>query len=214
MRKKLPSTGFGRALLSARQARGLSARTLSHQAGLNQTAIRDIEERDVSPRLDSAVAIADVLALSLDEMAGRGRSDGNRAVPLLDVVQAGTWTETGAAFPISQAAEMLAVDRALGRHAFALTIMGDSMLPLFREGDRIIVDPDIEPHPGDFVVAKRDVDDHTTFKQLRIRPPDGKGRPVFELRPLNDAWPTLTIDAKHPGRIIATLVEHRRYFRG
>ena len=38
-------------------------------------------------------------------------------------------------------------------------------------------------------------------------------RVVIELVPLNDDWPTLAIDAANPGRVVATMVEHRHYRR-
>jgi len=42
---------------------------------------------------------------------------------------------------------------------------------------------------------------------------DKRGCPIIELRPLNDAWPVITLDAKNPGRIVGTMVEHHSYRR-
>ena len=71
----------------------------------------------------------------------------------------------------------------------------------------------VQPRPGDFVVAKRDSDLSATFKKYRIRNQDEQGRDVIELTPLNPDWPTLMIDRDNPGRIVGTMVEHRRYRR-
>ena len=120
---------------------------------------------------------------------------------------------TGLGDPPVTEAEVMAVDSSMGAHVFALEIRGDSMAERFREGDRVAIDPDIQPMPGDFVAAKEDREDEATFKQYRLRGMDSRGRPIIELRPLNDAWPVITLDAKNPGRIVGTMVEHHSYRR-
>ncbi len=85
------------------------------------------------------------------------------------------------------------------------------MEPDFREGDKVIIDPEIQPRPGDYVVAKLANENEATFKKYRPRGSDKDGRPTIELVPLNPDWPTLVVDSDHPGRIIGTMVEHRRY---
>jgi SOS-response transcriptional repressor LexA len=86
------------------------------------------------------------------------------------------------------------------------------MLPDFLEGDRVIIDPDIRPHSGDFVAA-RDSKGGATFKKYRLRGVDPHGREVFELIPLNtDEFDSVRSDLE-PLEIIGTMVEHRRYRR-
>lgn len=87
------------------------------------------------------------------------------------------------------------------------------MLEEFYPGDIVILDPEVPPQPGDFVVAKLDKDDAVTFRKYRPRGYDGQGKLVIELAPLNDDYPLLVIDQRNPGRVIATLVEHRKYRR-
>ncbi|GKV89318.1 hypothetical protein PEC301619_13000 [Pectobacterium carotovorum subsp. carotovorum] len=84
------------------------------------------------------------------------------------------------------------------------------MQPDFSEGDTVIIDPDVSPIPGDFVVA-RNGDDEVVFKKYR---PRGviNGTDVFELSPLNDDYPTMRSD-ETAIRIIGTMIEHRRYRR-
>jgi SOS-response transcriptional repressor LexA len=84
----------------------------------------------------------------------------------------------------------------------------------FQPGDKVIIDPEVKPQPGDFVVAKRDDDEEATFKKYRVRNQDEDGRSVIELTPLNSDWPTLMIDQDNPGNIVGTMVEQRRYRRG
>lgn len=114
---------------------------------------------------------------------------GTRRIPLVSYVQAGHMTE--------------AVD------PYALKIKGDSMLPEFREGDTVIIDPVIPPLPGDYVVAKNG-ENEATFKKYRPRGVNELGHQVFELVPLNEDYPSMRSDIT-PIRIIGTMVEHRRY---
>lgn len=69
----------------------------------------------------------------------------------------------------------------VNRYTFALRVAGDSMEPEFREGMLLIIEPELEPVPGDFVVAKNG--DGTTFKQL-VK--DGQ---EWYLKPLNERYP-------------------------
>ncbi len=132
-------------------------------------------------------------------------------VPVIDRVEAGMWGETADAYAPGSGSSSLMTDYPVSKDSFALDIIGTSMSPEFTPGDRVIIDPTISPRPGDFVVAKRDVDEAATFKKYRERGSDPAGKPIVELVPLNSDWPTLLIDADHPGRIIGTMIEHRRY---
>lgn len=136
---------------------------------------------------------------------------GARRVPVISAIQAGLWGEIVDNFQPGDADDWLLTDLELSPSSFALTIRGDSMLPEFREGDRVIIDPDIAPHPGDFVAAKNSAQE-ATFKKYRPRGMDASGHMIFELVPLNDDYPTLRSDVDHI-RIVGTMVEHRKYRR-
>lgn len=56
------------------------------------------------------------------------------------------------------------------------------MEPDFKEGAILIVEPDMEAQPGDFVIAKNG-DEETTFKQLV------KDAGDWYLKPLNPRYP-------------------------
>lgn len=92
-------------------------------------------------------------------------------------------------------------------------VKGGSITPEFRRSDNIFVDPAAAPQPGDLVVAKLDNEDEATFKKYWPRGSDAKGSPIIDLVPLNEDWPPLRIDAEHPGHIIGTVIEHRRFLR-
>jgi SOS-response transcriptional repressor LexA len=130
-------------------------------------------------------------------------------VPLVNYVQAGILREIDDGPWSGDDAEFLVTDLALSKSAFALQIKGDSMLPDFREGDRVIIDPEISPQPGDFVVAKN-CGDEATFKKYRPRGINHDGTEIFELVPLNSDYPSLRSDVVKL-IVIGTMVEHRKY---
>lgn len=134
---------------------------------------------------------------------------GMRRVPLINYVQAGVWTEALEREAIGSDFEYLLTDLDLSASAFALEIKGESMLPNFRPGDRVIIDPEICPNPGDFVVAKNG-EEEATFKKYRPRGMTDRGNLIFELTPLNPDFAPIRSD-QTPIRIVGTMVEHRQY---
>jgi SOS-response transcriptional repressor LexA len=135
-------------------------------------------------------------------------------VPVIDRAQAGDWMEGKESFVLGTAGEFLHTGLQVSSSTFALVIEDRSMELEFQPGDKVIIDPEVKPQPGDFVVAKRDDDEEATFKKYRVRNQDEDGRDVIELIPLNSDWPTLMIDQDNPGHIVGTMVEQRRYRRG
>ena len=132
-----------------------------------------------------------------------------RRVPRISFVQAGLWNEAVDAYAPGAGDDYLLTQTDLGPHAFALTVRGESMEPEFKEGDTIIIDPDVKPSPGDFVVAKN-TREEATFKKYRPRGVNELGEQVIELVPLNEDFPSLRSDYT-PLLIIGTMMEHRRY---
>jgi len=137
---------------------------------------------------------------------------GQRPVPIISDVEAGEWADVVDPYEPGSGDGYLFTNRA-SELSFALRVIGRSMQPLFERGDYIVVDPNVPPMPGDIVVAKLDAENAATLKKYRPRGNDENGDPVIELVPLNEDWPTLTIDSAHRGRIIGTVVEHRKYRR-
>lgn len=138
-------------------------------------------------------------------------SVGKRAVPVISAVQAGLLKEISEPYPPGAGFAVEYTDDNLSQWAFSLEIEGDSMLPEFRPGDRVIVDPEIAPNPGDFVVAKNGKEE-ATFKKYRPRGIGPDGNMIFELVPLNDDYPTMRSDIERLV-VIGVMVEHRKKYR-
>lgn len=146
---------------------------------------------------------------ALSEVGAKSAPIG-RKVPVINYVQAGQLTDIGAHF-CGEALEYLLTDIPLSDRAFGLEIRGLSMSPQFAPGDKIIVDQEVTPKPGSFVVAMNGGDE-ATFKKYRPRGLDANGNEVFELVPLNEDFPSFYSDRQELV-IIGTMVEHRRYYR-
>ena len=110
-----------------------------------------------------------------------------RQVPILNTTQAGDW-RTYFDQAIADTYEPLAGN--YGSYVYGLLLDGDSMLPEFKSGDVVFIDPDIRPSPGDFVVAMCELPDGyaTTFKKYRPRGYDAQGNEYFELVALNEDY--------------------------
>lgn len=145
-------------------------------------------------------------------LAGRGSEDSERprrrAVPLISRVQAGHWTEVANPHEDAIAERWITPPNHVGPRAFALEVAGQSMLPEFDDRDIIIVDPDLTPRPGHYVVAVVDRENEATFKKYRVKGADKRGQPIVELVPLNPDWPVLTLDKG--GRILGVVTDHIR----
>lgn len=132
-------------------------------------------------------------------------------VPIISWVQAGTWTSASDARNLEGAVDYILTTGAHSFGTFALKVRGKSMEPEFKEGDTIIVDPDLCPGPGDYVVAKNG-SEYATFKKYRARGVNEDGEEVFELIPLNPDFAPLN-SAIEKISIIGVVVEHRRQMR-
>jgi len=126
-------------------------------------------------------------------------------VPLISWVQAGGWREVEDPFQPGDAERWVDTSSTDSQYAFALVVHGDSMAPEFRDGDVIIVDPELSPESGDYVIAKNG--DDATFKQF-VR----DGSSVF-LKPLNERYPIKDMTGVTKFRIVGVVREKKSRYR-
>ena len=136
---------------------------------------------------------------------------GKRAYPVISHIQAGVLKEISDPYAPGDGFDVEFGDDEWSKWTFALEIEGDSMIPAFQAGDRVLIDPEVSPRPGDFVAAKND-GEGATFKKYRARGMDSRGNAIFELVPLNPDYETLRSDVQ-PLVVIGVMVEHRRKYR-
>lgn len=143
---------------------GLSASGLARKAGLDATSFNRSKRQgpDGRDRWPSTESVAKVLAAtgaSLDEFMRLVEPVENPArttVPLIGMAQAGAgrlFTDDGMPTGGPGWDEVEFSDFARER-VFALEVQGDSMRPLYREGDVVIVSPTASIRRGDRVVVR------------------------------------------------------------
>ncbi|MDV2468300.1 S24 family peptidase [Acinetobacter chinensis] len=113
-----------------------------------------------------------------------------RAVPVISWVQAGSWTTVEAVPSDTQFDVWLPSNPKCGKHGYGLEVSGESMLPDFRPGDKIYVNPDFQItdlKTGDLVIVTRPEETQATFKKLIVESGN------MYLQPLNPEWPEKTI---------------------
>lgn len=199
----------------------LTQQKLGDLVGVSKTTVSQWEKGDYSPNGENLSSLARVLGVSIQWILdGKGDDSfenvkpvslGARQIPVLSYVQAGLLTELQEISQPDGELEYVQADEDLGEGAFAMRINGDSMQPDFSEGDLVIIDPDIEPVPGDFVAAKNGSDE-ATFKKYRPRGFNPSGAEYFELVPLNEDYAPIRSDMSDV-TIIGVMVEHRKYRR-
>ncbi|MEO8685371.1 MAG: helix-turn-helix transcriptional regulator [Devosia sp.] len=146
---------------------GHSVSALAKLAGLDATAFNvskrvSKDGRERWPSTESIAKILDATGESFDIfLNGTGaflQMSGTmpmRTVPLLGLAQAGSGGFfDSAGFPAGQGWDEISLPSPGEAGIYALEVQGDSMEPLYREGDRIVVSPTEQVRRGDRVVVR------------------------------------------------------------
>ncbi|WKT00502.1 XRE family transcriptional regulator [Gallibacterium salpingitidis] len=218
---------LGERIKSFRIALGLNQKDFAEECGKldtreksakwGQSRIANYELGTRTPDLEDIKIISSVLNINPAELAFSSdnvipATIGTNTVPIISYIQAGAWTGINDLKESLGDFEYILTNETVSEDAFALRIKGDSMTPDFKEGDVVIIDPNIKPSAGEFVAAVNG-DYEATFKKYRpLEDVDQYGRQHFELVPLNPDWGKMS-SLKQEIRIIGTMVEHRIYRR-
>lgn len=146
---------------------------MARMAGLDPTSFnrskRGSAEADGRARWPSTESLAKLLeatGVNFSEFAALteqapvrapARGGRTRGAPLIGLAQAGQdgfFDEAG--MPVGAGWDEVAAPE-LGEGLFALEVSGDSLAPVYRDGDRLLVSPTVEPRKGDRVVARTNV---------------------------------------------------------
>lgn len=157
---------------------GFSASGLARRSGLDPTTFNKSkritsEGKSRWPSTESVSKVLSATGASLGEFVsyvGDGEGMGvYRNIPLIGFVQAGTqgfFDDAG--YPAGGSWDEIPFPGLGDPHAYALEISGDSMDPVFRDGDIVIVSPNSNIRRGDRVVVKTNSGEVMT-KLLRRR---------------------------------------------
>jgi phage repressor protein C with HTH and peptisase S24 domain len=194
-----------RALDTLAAENGLSASGLARRAGLDPTTFNPSKRRmpDGRARWPSTESVAKVLeatgasleAFSALVSGARALSSTAttrstvRRIPLIGFAQAGGdgYFDDGG-YPVGGSWDEVTLPEVADPNAYALEISGESMEPVFRDGDMVIVSPAAPIRRGDRVVVRTQSGEVMT-KQLARR----SARRI-ELRSLNPAHPHYTFE--------------------
>jgi phage repressor protein C with HTH and peptisase S24 domain len=153
---------------------------LAKRAGLDPTTFNRSKRvtaagRERWPSTESLAKILDATGASLDELVALVEANGGKAresskpIPLIGFAQAGGggYFDDGG-FPVGGGWDQIRFPEVGDENAYALEVSGDSMLPLYREGDILVVSPNSDVRRGDRVVA-RTIDGEVLAKILSRR---------------------------------------------
>jgi SOS-response transcriptional repressor LexA len=210
---------LGTRLRTLRKQRKLTQGQLGKALGVSDVTV-GYWERDLNvPGGKSLTKLAQYLGVSEGFLLYGQEDDANvgpapvtaQQIPIISYVQAGAWSPECDARNLDGTVDYILTSEFHSYSTFALKVKGKSMEPDFVEGDVIIVDPELHPGPGDYVVAKNGSDE-ATFKKYRARGVSDTGEEIFELIPLNEDY-AVRNSAKEKIRIVGVVVEHRRMMR-
>jgi phage repressor protein C with HTH and peptisase S24 domain len=169
---------------------GYSASGLAKKSGLDPTSFNKSKRvtPEGRPRWPSTESIAKILhatGAGIDEFMSllqRKPKRTARPVPLIGFAEAGEggYFDDGG-FPVGSGWDEIAFPGVDDENTYALEVSGNSMEPLFRKGDILVVSPAAKLRPGDRVVVKTKSGE-VLAKELKKR-----NSKSVELRSLNPA---------------------------
>ena len=185
---------------------GLSTSGLAKRSGLDPTTFNPSKRimpdgRSRWPSTESIAKVLDATGASLEAFtslvtgartmpaAGARAVSPSRSIPLIGLAQAGGegFFDDGG-YPVGGSWDEVPLPDIGDPHAYALEISGDSMEPVFRDGDHVVVSPAAPVRRGDRVVV-RTMKGEVMAKQLARR-----SARRLELRSLNPEHPDYTFD--------------------
>jgi phage repressor protein C with HTH and peptisase S24 domain len=175
---------------------GLSPSGLAKRAGLDPTAFNKSKrttgkDRPRWPTTESIAKVLEATGASFDDFtafvaADPGRRNLTLPIPLIGMTQAGGggFFDDGG-FPVGGGWDQIRFPRVDDENAYALEVTGESMAPLYRDGDILVISPNAAPRKGDRVVL-RTMDGEVMAKVLVRRTAK-----TIEIASLNPEHPNL-----------------------
>lgn len=175
---------------------------LAKEMNITPQAINSLKTRGIGARsikkLAAALKIDEIQLMTIDAPARLPRP-----IPVISWVQAGSFTEAADmhAVGVSGEGDPVHSTKAVGPHAFALRVEGDSMAPRYLPGDIIVVDPEIMcDNDSPCVVVLNGEATFKFFKEI-----DG----AIILQPMNNRFPEIVIrkDSQVDFRVVGKVVD-------
>ncbi|WP_131775035.1 LexA family transcriptional regulator [Legionella anisa] len=214
---------IGGRITKARKELGITIKELAARTGtLSAARISNWEQGTRKPDPIAAKALADILGVSAsylmcltDSPHGElmhGSESKLRHIPILSL------KETPHAKEILSQQEPFVFEKTIlidsmnpsikSPSLFASSVEDSSMQPELNPGNIIIVDGELQPNPGQYVLAYL-----TQKKQTVLRQYGEADGCHFQLLASSDLWATVSIKDAHEAQIIGVVVEVRKYLR-
>lgn len=203
---------FGERLKELRERAGLSQDALASELNKSKSLISMYESGKRIPPYETQELIADFFNVGLDYLMGRENvyltlnTSKPQRIPVLGSVPAGIPLEA-----IEDIVDYEDIPESMSRNGefFGLRVNGESMVPVFNDGDTVIIQKQDSADTGDYVVAMINGGEATLKKLKRFD--DGiilipNNPEFFPVTYTNDQILSL------PVRIIGKVVELRRKF--
>jgi SOS-response transcriptional repressor LexA len=212
---------IGLRIKQERKSKNLTMKALAELTdNLNISRINNYERGERTPGPEEIKQLAKALEVSpsflmclSDDRQGSFKTPGlGGLLPILDYKSAcepalaiqkikdESYSEKLDLIPISST-----VQERIGKNAFALVVKDESMIPEFKLDDMLIVDPDTQPNPGDFIIVRLENESEAIirkFKQLSA----SKVNPEFELIAINNDWPDVKISKEFNEVFIGSVI--------
>jgi phage repressor protein C with HTH and peptisase S24 domain len=183
---------------------GLTASGLARKAGLDPTTFNRSkrvtgEGKPRWPSTESVSKVLDAVGAPLERLTElitgnataprRTTAAAQRRIPLIGLAQAGAegyFDDAG--YPVGGSWDEIDLPSVADPHAYAVEISGDSMEPVYRDGDIVIVSPAAPTRRGDRVVVRTNEGEVLAKELVR------RSARRIELASLNPAFPDRGFD--------------------
>lgn len=195
--KNVKQKSFAAVVAGMRKRLGMTQSELAEKLGVSLRAVQLWEAGKSRPQPSTLRKLSETLEIPVQALFEEESAKPNatepvpanlmfpRRVPVVSWAKAGFGGDFGNL--AVQIDEWLNTD-CKDPNAYALIIEGDSMMPEFKPGDRVIFMPNVEPRNGDVVVARLAKTGDVFFKLFhRI----GKNGEIVRLTSFNPAYPPL-----------------------
>ncbi|MBQ4472407.1 MAG: helix-turn-helix transcriptional regulator [Alphaproteobacteria bacterium] len=174
-------------------AKGLSLSGLAQKAGLDPTSFNKSKRIGADGRkrwpstesMNKVLKATNTTVFEFMEYAGQPLPAPHYTIPLLGLAKAGRdgyFDSDG--YPLSTADwDGIDFPMQLAKGVYALEVSGDSMIPVYREGDKLVVQPDSEIRAHDRIVVKL-VSGEVMVKELKHK--SAKQITLKSLNPQNE----------------------------
>lgn len=197
-----------------REKYGLPQKAFAADIGVTQPTVSDWESGRKVPSAKSTAKIADYFGVTVDYILGREESNVTGAVLSRAVININVYGQIPAGIPVEAIEDIIGTEQipsewaSGGREYFALQVKGDSMYPVYLDGDIVIVRKESACQTGDDCVVYINGYD-ATLKRVKLRE-NGS----IEIIPLNVNYPPRTFTRAEaeamPITIGGVVVELRR----